>query len=259
MNLQETLERVLSEAKEKEARRLRVWNSLPCQGKTMQVKACLPHHEAQCEYRTWRECPKQVLREQTYARQERRRQALERGIPERILHSVYDRPPRQTLALQTVRTFMNARDKSILVLSGPNACGKTSAAAWACLPPLEADWPDPLPGLFVRLVDLEAAGRFSELLLKVRKSPLVVLDDLGAAHFGVSGFTSSLVDDVVDAIYQACHKLILTTDLAIAPDPSDPSKSCLAHVVSKRVMSRIKDAGVIETRLGGRYSNDGNV
>ena len=104
----------------------------------------------------------------------------------------------------------------------------------------------------MRLVDVESAGRFSELLLRIRRSPLVVLDDMGAAHFSQSGFLASLVDDIVDAVYQQCHKLILTTDLAIVPDPKEPGKPCLAHLVSKRVMSRIKDAGVIETKLGGR-------
>lgn len=82
---------------------------------------------------------------------------------------------------------------------------------------------------------------------------MVVLDDLGAAHFGASGFLSSLIDDVVDAAYQACHKVILTTDLAMAPDPKNPNTPCLAHLLSKRVLSRIKDAGYVETNLGSRF------
>lgn len=251
--MEDTLKQLLERARQAEEEQTRLWSSLPCRREVSQVHACTYEYELMCTQRHSVFCPKRILTQQAATKAERRRQALATGVPERVLRKVYDQPPVLTLAMKAVRTFMSTPDKSILVLSGPNACGKTTAAAWACIPPWEAAWPTPRAGLFARLVDVESAGRYGELLLRIRRSPLVVMDDIGAAHFGQSGFLASLVDDIVDAVYQQCHKIILTTDVAVLPDSKEPGKPCLANLVSKRVMSRIRDAGMVETKLGGRY------
>lgn len=231
--------------------------TVPCALEVEKVGLCSDEYAATCELRERKHCPRQLVHVQQLkderALAERRAALLERGIPERVIRRVFDQRPKETQAMVAVRAFMRAPDLSILILSGTNACGKTTAAAWACLPPADADWPSPAPGRFVRLVDLESDGRYGDLLKLARSSKLLVLDDMGAAHFGQSGFMVSMVDDVVDAVYQACNKIILTTDLAMAPDPKDPSRPCLAKLLSRRVLSRIKDAGTVETKLGGRH------
>lgn len=233
--------------------------TLPCRLDLAQVSACSDSFAAGCEFaqRRRQDCPRFKLAEQRAQidkeRAGKRQAAAERGIPERVLRQVFDQTPRQTPALDAVRAFMRDPGKSVLVLSGTNACGKTTAAAWACLPPPDADWPAPRPGRFLRLVDLESDGRYGDLIKLARTASLLVLDDVGAAHFGQSGFMVSMVDDVVDAVYQSCNKIILTTDLSMAPDPKDPERPCLAKLLSRRVLSRIKDAGIVEAKLGGRH------
>lgn len=251
--MEELFQKLLTEAQRREEQLQRQKFALPCQFALAQVTRCTQEVEPLCSFRDDAGCPKRLLERNLWKRLELREQALRRGIPERVLRNVFDQVPNLTPAMQAVERFMKTAHHSVLVLSGPNACGKTTAAAWACIPPMDPAWAPSRPGHFVRLVDLESAGRFSELLSTLRKSPLVVLDDLGAAHFSASGFLSSLLDDVVDAAYQACHKIILTTDLAMAPDPKTPNKPCLAHLLSKRVISRIKDAGYVETNLGNRF------
>lgn len=251
--MEELFQKLLTDVQKHEEQFQRQKSALPCKFALAQVTRCTQEFEPLCSFREDAGCPKRLLERNLWKKLELREQALRRGIPERVLRNVFDQVPNPTPAMQVVERFMKTAHHSVLVLSGPNACGKTTAAAWACIPPIEASWVPNRPGRFVRLVDLESAGRFSELLSTLRKSPLVVLDDLGAAHFSASGFLSSLIDDVVDAAYQACHKVILTTDLAMAPDPKNPNKPCLAHLLSKRVMSRIKDAGHIETKLGSRF------
>lgn len=253
ISIQDILTRVTEKIKQAEERESRARLTLPCQFELAQVHRCSQEWEAQCEFQASQICPKQILVQQAQENQELRHRAREHGIPERALRRIFDRPPAQTPSLKVVRAFMKNPHKNILILSGTNACGKTTAAAWACLPPRDADWPKPTPGYFVRLVDLEAAGRFSELLLRLRNAPVVTVDDIGAAHFGNSGWLASLFEDVMDAAYQGCHKLILTTDLLFAPDLKEPEKPCLANLLSRRALSRIKDAGVVETQLGGRY------
>lgn len=251
--MEDTLKGILQTIERKQRATDAAREVVPCHFDVSLAGECSDEYRAGCEWRQNDDlCARVMVQIRDRKRADARLSARRRGIPERVLRSVFDVQPTETPAIRAVRAFMRS-DKSILVLSGSNACGKTTAAAWACLPPEGEGWG---PGQFLRLVDLESAGRFSDLLSDARSARLLVLDDVGAAHFGQSGFMVSMVDDVVDAVYQACNKVILTTDLAVAPDPKDPGRPCLAKLLSRRVLSRIKDAGMVETKLGGRHEGD---
>lgn len=166
----------------------------------------------------------------------------DRGITERALRAVFDQEPCESPALLAVSAFLRS-DSTILALAGANAAGKTTAASWACT----GVCGQPL-GLFVRLQDLLADGQFGPSVRACSEADLLVIDDIGSAHFAASGFTSSMLDGVVDAVYGRCGKLILTSDLGWAD---------LQRLLSRRVRSRLVDAGTVASDLGPRHTKQG--
>lgn len=244
-----------------------------CQMNMDRVALCLDEVAADCPLYNYPTCPRRLRREAQEKQATVRQRARERGVPERVLVKTYDHPPAYTPSIGAVIRFM-ASGKSLLALSGVNDCGKTSAAGWACIPPPDAAWPPhegastcvhcgqvvqpgrcaarPAPrGRYLKLAELNRAGAYTALQEDLSRYRLVVVDDLAAVHFGVSGQLVSLLEEVVDNAYQARSKLILATDLALLERVD--ARPCMADLVGQRIMSRLLDDGMWETELGDRF------
>jgi len=211
------------------------------------LAVCVRPIENECPLQGRPTCPRVQLRLQRRQRNEARAIAARRGVPERALVKAWDQPPLETPAIKTVTAWMPT-GRSILVLSGTNQCGKTIASGWACCP--HEEWGG--EKRFTRYVTAaEATGPAFDSLFAALKShlELVVIDDLGQAYFGASGFTLSRLEVLVDAVYQRNKRLILCSDIKLM----DGDRMPLFDLLGKRITSRIAQSGRVEANLGPAF------
>lgn len=146
------------------------------------------------------------------------------AFPERALqHAI---APRETQPVLAVRRWVPSR-KSILVLSGPCAIGKTVAA---CLPALHST----APWHFVRSADYFSSSRYDRKERRRLLGAAMVLDDLGAEHLDGAGNVLADLDELIDTFYAAARPLVITTNLSAEEMPKRYS--------SERAISRLREA-----------------
>jgi hypothetical protein len=239
------LERIIAEAQANEA-------AAPCGLDAGRLAVCTQHVESTCDLRSVDCCPRRQHRKLRDLRQDLRGESARRGIPERVLVKAWDRAPAETPAFLKVGQFLLG-ERSILVLSGSNQCGKTTAAGWAaCAHPQ-------LGGRERRTRYMTAAEATNpalcdDILRDIGRMSLVVLDDVGQAFFGASGFSVHQLEVIVDAAYRANAKLIICTDIQLKrPDGSLP----FFDLVGRRVAARILQDGRCETDLGKAFDARG--
>lgn len=228
----------------------------PCRMSREHVQRCTDDYADTCVLhgvRSGRDhCPRAVVEdEMRLTERERiakRAMLAAHGVPERVLRVAFDRQPANTPSVAAVRRFM-ASDKNIMLMVGTSACGKTVAAGWACTQPDGTDWP---LGRYARLVDLVQGAGTKTRITACRGAELLVLD--GIASIPQTPAVSALVDDIVDAVYSAHGRVILVSDVRVHHDPERPDVASLDRWIGRRTWSRIKDAGVVESQLGGRYT-----
>ena len=236
------LERMIARARKEE-------ESAPCGLDVAQLAVCTPEVERTCALRGAECCPRRQKRRAAELRQELRKESAARGVPERVLLAAFDAPPRHTPAFLKVQDWL-ASERSLLVLSGTNQCGKTTAAGWAaCCHPV-------FGGIKRRTRYLTAAeatmpDKGDELLRVLPSLDLLVLDDVGQAFFGASGFSLRQLEVLVDAVYRGNGRLIICTDIKLK-DAATNSMPFI-DVVGKRIASRIVQAGRMEADLGAAF------
>jgi len=236
------LERAIARAKKEE-------ESVPCGLDVGQLAACTAEVERTCALRNAECCPRRQKRRALELRQELRKESAARGVPERVLLSAFDAQPRPTSAFLKVQDWL-ASERSLLVLSGTNQCGKTTAAGWAaCCHPS-------FGGLKRRTRYLTAAeatipDKGDELLRLLPTLDLLVLDDVGQAFFGASGFSLRQLEVLVDAVYLGNGRLIICTDIKLKDAATNTMP--FIDVVGKRIASRILQAGRMEADLGPAF------
>lgn len=242
-SFQEMLERLSTQALEAE-------RTAACGMRAELVNRCSDENERRCSWRGAGNCPK--VRDRAHRAQlaDLRAAAVRRGIPERVLACTWDRQPAPTRSMGAVKSWLST-SSSILLLSGANGCGKTTAAGWAACPHLALGG----TGRRSRYVTAaEATGVDHESILRaVGQLNFLVLDDLGQAYFGASGFTLNRLEVLIDAVYQRMTRLVICTDIEIRRGAEDWP---FFDLVGKRIASRILQAGRWETNLGGAFSGD---
>lgn len=138
-------------------------------------------------------------------RKEQRRLMTRANAPERHIQNVADSGPVECDALDAVREFM-ASDRYILALSGGIGTRKTGSACWA-LGQREG-------GVFVKAKHLShIAIEDKAMYLRLSRSKLVVLDELGLERADEKGYWLSTFVDLFDDWYANCAKVIITGNI----------------------------------------------
>lgn len=216
--------------------------SAPCGLSREGLARCTKQVESECPLRKLDVCPRQRDAAKTAQIAAGRDRFLARGVPDRVLTVAYDRKPVETPAIIAVRQWLDTRH-TFLVLSGPNQCGKTTAAGWAMLSSKQ-------PRMrFLTVSAKSNPSTLDALLAELPRLDLVVLDDLGSTYFGASGFAVSAIERMVDAVYQGRGRCILCTDVAMRTGAESP----FFNLVGQRVASRLLQAGKLAASLGGPF------
>lgn len=162
------------------------------------------------------------------AAKRRRKDLFGAGVPRKDLDLVLgdDMDPSKALeAAQEAR-----RDAvTLLVLSGPPGCGKTTAASWWLSQ--EGGW----PVLFVDASRLSRWPRFDEKRMEeLEWAKALVVDDLGLEYDDKGGAFRSFLDGLVNARYADLLPTLITTNLTPA---------AFKERYGARVADRIREAG----------------
>lgn len=118
--------------------------------------------------------------------------------------------------------------ESVLVLSGPPGCGKTTAAArWA----VSKYWPPK----FVRATTFASSSRYDRDTRDTwLKADALVLDDLGAEYADTKGNFLVDLDELVDTFYGDKRPLLITTNC---------SAEEFKQRYGQRVIDRLRECG----------------
>jgi hypothetical protein len=173
-----------------------------------------------------------------------RRCLLERGVPERHLLHVYDRPPDDTAAMTLADAYRRGAD-TFLVLSGPFGVGKSAAAVKILIDEIErlGDQAGRAAGLYVRATDIApavaiAAAGWAELV----STPMLVIDDVGS-ELGTAGCDSaSTLRTLLCERYDRNLRTVLITNLTV---------NQLKRHLGARVADRIDECAKL-VELGGQ-------
>lgn len=221
--------------------------SAPCGLRPEGLSACTEQVLAHCGLSHLGCCPRVQARQEREERLSLRMRLDQRGVPQRVLGVAFDQAPKQTRAVAAVTAFL--RDKNtFLVLSGPNQCGKTTAAGWALIRSA-AERPR---ARFRTAAVATNPHTLDELLKEAPRLDLFVLDDIGQTFFGASGFAQSAIERIVDACYQGKGKAILCTDVALKAGAATP----FFDMVGPRVASRLLQVGMFDGNLGGAFRDE---
>lgn len=212
------------------------------------ISLCTAAIEESCPVRESAPCPRR--REFAWRAQARRLRAesAKRGVPERVLCNAFDQEPKDTPAMQAVLHWLS-RSRSLLVLSGTNQCGKTTAAGWAACCHLSLGG-ERRRTRFLTAADATRPDIGDVLVVQAKTLDLLVLDDIGQAFFGQSGFSLRQLEVIIDAVYQGNGRAILTTDIALR---GDNGAMPFFQLVGRRITSRISQAGQSVANLGTAF------
>lgn len=167
---------------------------------------------------------KQREADEARAEADKRRRAVERllarEVPVKDVDAILGGALTETRALEAARAFL-ASDRRILVLSGGNGCGKTTAASWlVAQDPVErygawgGAWPPHLHPRFLDVARLVRLPKFSdEAMEPVERCSLLAIDDLGMEYADEKGAFLSFLDGLLNARYASQLRTVLTTNL----------------------------------------------
>jgi hypothetical protein len=166
-----------------------------------------------------------------------RERRLDRRIPRRLWPLLG--APDETPAMRAVRSFLAPEDdRVLLVLAGAVGTGKTVACGVAL---------DGHPGLFVKAFELTQAGAFDAAFWDaLRRTPLLVVDDLGTEPRDEKGWAAACLLALVDHRYDWLLKTIFTTNL-----DDSRFKATYCRGAGARTLDRLREAGAFVAVPGG--------
>lgn len=154
------------------------------------------------------------------------RRLLERGIPRKDIELIASGALWPTNALKAAQDWFQSK-KSILVLSGPGGCGKTSAASWLAAEAVAA--------LFIDVTRLARLSRYkSSDMEPLERAWLLVIDDLGVEFCDTKGSFLATLDGLINCRYANQDRTVITTNL-----PATAFK----QRYGERVVDRIREVG----------------
>lgn len=160
-------------------------------------------------------------------------------VPELFIRSVGVRAPVDCFALREVRSFLEARNRRVLVLSGGRGTRKTGSAAWALGQLMGGRF---LASSRILATVIDDRDYWSECL----RAPLLVLDDLGVEVRDSRGTFLTHFHALIENAYSACRRLIVTTNLSFSQFRAEPDQGGYGV----RVYDRIVECGTWSTVAG---------
>lgn len=150
--------------------------------------------------------PEQIAADDVeYSRKRRGDYLAHAGVPLRLVaRLVDDALDRENDACKALNAA--AEDRSIIVLSGPPGCGKTTAACLYAARP-ERDF------AFLSAWTRTRTSVYDEAAAEWATLPLLILDDMGEEYQDAKGFTASMLDQLVTERYDGNAMTIMTTNL----------------------------------------------
>ncbi len=167
------------------------------------------------------------------AQRGRRMRLLDWGVPRKDLDRVFGGELLPTDAMSSAKLYP---DKTILVLSGANGCGKTTAAAWwiAQRGPVFDDMETRDP-LFVSAPHLCRYSRYNVAEMHVLEmARRLVIDDLGTEYMDDKGHFCSFLDGLINVRYANELPTLITTNLPAAE---------FRERLGERIADRIREVG----------------
>lgn len=215
-------------------------------------------------YRQEREKEEEAWAKALENRDSSRKSSLRRmGIPCKDIDAILSSSLQNTDAIKIAKEFLADEDQTLLVLSGPRGCGKTTAAGYT-LAASRYEWVDdpnhgeeelkkkardmPCDGFFVGhfggskeewgFIDVSRLARISryddDVMNGIERSRCIVIDDLGMEFADKGGSFLATLDGIVNARYAAMRTTIITTNL--------PAAEFKARY-GERIADRVRESG----------------
>ncbi len=151
-----------------------------------------------------------------------------RGVPEKHLKAVYDRPPIDCEALRAVRDFL-ASEKTSLVLAGGTGTRKSGSACWALTQ---------RPGVFItedEVIRLQSSRlpEDVEAWRRARAAQVLVVDDIGE-YSDDKGWGVKVITGLWNHRYSSELKLIVTVN---------KTRQEFVREFGERIADRIRESG----------------
>ncbi len=159
-----------------------------------------------------------------------RRKAEAAQVPEIHISNVVDKDPDECESLSWVRRFLADHERRFLILSGDYGIRKSGSACWSL---------SVQDGAYARSTQLvDNSIRFKDRHAKLETAKLIVLDDLGREFFDQKHYWKNIFNELIDAWYSACAKVIVTTNLTLVQ---------FRERYEERTLRRIRERGWFKT------------
>lgn len=169
------------------------------------------------------------------ANEARCRNLVDQGVPVKDIERATTGDVVETKAIVAVKAALE-RISTLVVLSGPRGCGKTTAATWWLMQPRQV--PRFVTTKPVRFTDAPTLARWPRYddgkMRELERAIALVIDDLGMEYDDKQGAFRSFLDGLVNARYAMQLPTVITTNL-----PVDDFK----ERYGERIADRIREAG----------------
>lgn len=169
---------------------------------------------------------------------ERARELVNAGVPAKDARAIADGALDETDALKAAHSASEDGSR-ILVLAGPPGVGKTTAAAWLASQGVRSGklWVEKRGEeiLFLTALGLARTSVYDDDAMRpIERTPLLVIDDVGAEYADAKGMFATILDGVVNERYAANRRTVITTNL---------NASSFKERYGERIADRIRECG----------------
>ena len=138
----------------------------------------------------------------------------------------------------------------VLVLNGPNGCGKTFAASWIvmqgppCPYPYGGRWPGDRHPRFIEASELMHVSLYGDAEWRaLRSCSVLAIDDVGTEFDDDKGSFQVKLGALIAHREKGPGWTVLTTNTRLKPDPKDRRRSSFVGTYGNRILSRLHGDG----------------